>query len=93
VSSDSAILDFMFRETTRDYWGSITFIPVIQYLRAVAALSVLLCHLLVDWLPQFQRHCMVLSGGVDIFFVISSVVACVSLPGATAVRGCSSAGG
>ena len=54
--------------------GTIKFTPSIQHLRAVAALSVLLYHVLVKWLPQYHAHYVVLSGGVDIFFVISGFV-------------------
>jgi exopolysaccharide production protein ExoZ len=54
--------------------GTIKFTPIIQYLRAVAALSVLLYHVLLHWLPQYITHYYVFSGGVDIFFVISGFV-------------------
>ena len=54
--------------------GTIKFTPIIQHLRAVAALSVLLYHVLSYWLPQYQDHYGVLAGGVDIFFVISGFV-------------------
>jgi exopolysaccharide production protein ExoZ len=54
--------------------GTITFTPIIQYLRAVAALSVVLYHILYHWLPQYISHYYVFSGGVDIFFVISGFV-------------------
>jgi len=54
--------------------GTIKFTPIIQYLRAVAALSVLLYHVLLHWLPQYHAHYAFLSGGVDIFFVISGFV-------------------
>ena len=54
--------------------GAIKFTPSIQHLRAVAALLVLLYHVLIHWLPQYQTHYEFLSGGVDIFFVISGFV-------------------
>ena len=54
--------------------GTIKFTPSIQHLRAVAALLVLLYHVLLHWLPQYQTHYAFLSGGVDIFFVISGFV-------------------
>jgi exopolysaccharide production protein ExoZ len=54
--------------------GTIKFTPSIQHLRAVAALSVLVFHVLLIWLPQYRAHYVVLSGGVDIFFVISGFV-------------------
>jgi exopolysaccharide production protein ExoZ len=54
--------------------GTIKFSPIIQYLRAVAALLVLLYHVLIHWLPQYHAHYAFLSGGVDIFFVISGFV-------------------
>ena len=54
--------------------GTIKFTPSIQHLRAVAALFVLLYHVLIHWLPQYHTHYAFLSGGVDIFFVISGFV-------------------
>jgi exopolysaccharide production protein ExoZ len=54
--------------------GTIKFTPSIQHLRAVAALMVLLYHVLLHWLPQYHTHYAFLSGGVDIFFVISGFV-------------------
>ena len=54
--------------------GTIKFTPIIQHLRAVAALSVLLYHVLSFWLPQYHAHFVVLAGGVDVFFVISGFV-------------------
>ena len=53
--------------------GTIKFSPSIQYLRAVAAISVVLYHVLHHWLPH-DPHICVLMGGVDIFFVISGFV-------------------
>ena len=53
---------------------TIKFSPIIQYLRAAAALMVLLYHVLIHWLPQYHFHYEFLSGGVDIFFVISGFV-------------------
>lgn len=50
------------------------FTPSIQHLRAAAALSVLLYHVLCKWVPQCHAHYVVLAGGVDIFFVISGFV-------------------
>ena len=52
---------------------TIKFSPSIQYLRAVAAISVVLYHVLHHWLPH-DPHISVLMGGVDIFFVISGFV-------------------
>lgn len=54
--------------------STIRFTPSIQHLRAVAALLVLLYHVLIHWLPQYHAHYAFLSGGVDIFFVISGFV-------------------
>jgi exopolysaccharide production protein ExoZ len=54
--------------------GTIKFTPCIQHLRGVAALSVVLYHVLHQWLPQYHAHYDVLMGGVDIFFVISGFV-------------------
>lgn len=53
--------------------GTIKFFPSIQHLRAVAAISVALYHVLHHWLPH-NVHIGVLMGGVDIFFVISGFV-------------------
>ena len=53
--------------------ATIKFSPSIQYLRAVAAISVALYHVLHHWLPH-DPHVGVLMGGVDIFFVISGFV-------------------
>jgi peptidoglycan/LPS O-acetylase OafA/YrhL len=36
--------------------GTIKFTPSIQYLRAVAALSVVVYHVLHQWLPQYTRY-------------------------------------
>jgi len=54
--------------------GTIKFTPIIQYLRAVAALSVVVYHVFLKWLPQYHSHYCVFAGGVDIFFVISGFV-------------------
>jgi exopolysaccharide production protein ExoZ len=53
---------------------SIKFFPSIQYLRAVAALLVVMYHVVHHWLPENDIHHYVLMGGVDIFFVISGFV-------------------
>ena len=50
------------------------FSPVIQYLRAVAAIMVLCYHVVFHWIPEKELHYRVLSAGVDIFFVISGFV-------------------
>jgi len=54
--------------------ATIKFTPIIQYLRAVAALSVVVYHVFLKWLPQYHSHYCVFAGGVDIFFVISGFV-------------------
>lgn len=50
------------------------FSPVIQYLRAFAAIMVLCYHVVFHWIPQQEPHYRVLSAGVDIFFVLSGYV-------------------
>ncbi len=50
------------------------FSPVVQYLRALAATLVLCYHVFLHWAPLDRPHYLLLSGGVDIFFVISGVV-------------------
>ncbi|QUD88059.1 acyltransferase family protein [Phenylobacterium montanum] len=50
------------------------FSAVIQYLRAVAAIMVLCYHVVLHWIPEQKPHYLFLSGGVDIFFVISGFV-------------------
>jgi len=36
--------------------ATIKFTPIIQYLRAVAALSVVVYHVFLKWLPQYHSH-------------------------------------
>ena len=48
--------------------------PVIQYLRALAAMMVLLYHVVLHWIPAQKPYYAPLAGGVDIFFVISGFV-------------------
>jgi exopolysaccharide production protein ExoZ len=50
------------------------FFPSVQYLRAVAALMVVMYHVVHHWLPETDIHHYVLMGGVDVFFVISGFV-------------------
>lgn len=50
------------------------FSPVIQYLRAFAAIMVLCYHVVFHWIPEQEPHYRVLSAGVDIFFVLSGFV-------------------
>ena len=53
---------------------SMKFSPAIQYLRAVAAISVVIYHVLLHWLPDLKPRYLILSGGVDLFFIISGFV-------------------
>jgi len=50
------------------------FSPVIQYLRALAAMMVLIYHVVLHWAPAQRPHYAVLASGVDVFFVISGFV-------------------
>ncbi|HEY2658424.1 MAG TPA: acyltransferase [Caulobacteraceae bacterium] len=50
------------------------FSPIVQYLRGFAAIMVLCYHVALHWIPQDKPHYFLLSGGVDIFFVISGLV-------------------
>lgn len=50
------------------------FSPAIQYLRALAAMLVLCYHVVLHWIPDQKPSYVMLSGGVDIFFVISGFV-------------------
>ena len=50
------------------------FSPVIQYLRALAAIMVLVYHVVLHWIPAQKPYYAPLAAGVDIFFVISGFV-------------------
>jgi len=51
-----------------------TFSLSIQYLRATAAIMVVLYHVILHWRPESVHNYSVLGTGVDIFFVISGFI-------------------